>query len=302
MAFEDAAVRALEVVSALLTTAEEGRVQILDMRERIVANTTRFELDFTVLRERARAFLEQASAQEHQLVALKAETARAVETLEERVEHLEQQAAEDAAATQSEMDDLAEETDEDGQRVEASLDAAEAAATVLGTGLRDVEADLAAAVSEAEELLKGVLAAEMRAIEQEVEREAIELSAYFTGQCIPAIEQKAYDLYTFLRQAEEDVRMALESALEANESAADTVLRDVSGAYDDTLDDVERLGSALEELMVELREFVDDGRQRVEDRKRRWDEATRRGRDGLREALESLTEVERFLARFSFGR
>jgi hypothetical protein len=200
------------------------------------------------------------------------------------------------------MDDLAEETDEDGQRIEGSLQAAEAATTVLTASLRDVEADLAAAVGEAEELLRGVLAAEMRVIEQEVEHEAIELSAYFTGQCIPAIEQKAYDLYTFLRQAEEDVRTALETALEANESAADSVLRDVAETYDDTLSDVGRLGGALEELMIELREFVDDGRQRVEDRKRRWDEATRRGRDGLREALESLTEVERFLARFSFGR
>jgi hypothetical protein len=302
VAFEDAAVRALEVVSALLTAAEEGRAQILDMRERIVANTTRFELDFTVLRERARTFLEQASGQEHQLVALKAETARAVETLEERLENLEQQATEDAAATQSEMDDLAEETDEEGERIEGSLQAAEAAANVLTASLREVEADLAAAVGEAEDLLRGVLAAEMRAIEQEVEHEAIELSAYFTGQCIPAIEQKAYDLYTFLRQAEEDVRMALETALEANETAADSVLREVADSYDDTLGDVDRLGSALEELMIELREFVDDGRQRVEDRKRRWDEATRRGRDGLREALESLTEVERFLARFSFGR
>jgi hypothetical protein len=302
VAFEDSAARALEAVSALLTSAEEGRVQILDMRERVVANTTRFELDFTVLRERARSFLEQASGQEHQLVALKTEAGRTVEALHDQLEQLGQQATEDAVATQSEMDDLAEETDGDGERIEAALQAAEAAETELTTGLREVEADLARVLGDADELLRGVLGAEMRHIEQEVEHEAIELSAYFTGQCIPAIEQKAYELYTFLRQAEEEVRTALETALEANESAADSVLRGTTEAYDDTMGDLGRLGGALEDLMVELREFVDDGRQRVEDRKRRWDEATRRGRDGLREAVEALTEVERFLARFSFGR
>jgi hypothetical protein len=235
-------------------------------------------------------------------VAVKAETARAVEALQERLEQLETQAAEAAEATQGEMDDLAEETDEDGQRVEATLQAAEAAESVLLTGLRDVEADLAQAMTEHEELMRGVLAAELRAIEQEVEREAIELSAYFTGQCIPAIEQKAYDLYTYLTQAEEEVRSALEAALEANESAADSVLRDCAEAYDDTTSDLGRLGSALEELMMELRDFIEDGRQRGTDRKRRWDEATRRSRDGLREALEALVETERHLARYSLHR
>jgi hypothetical protein len=119
---------------------------------------------------------------------------------------------------------------------------------------------------------------------------------------VPTLVQKAYDLYTFLVQAEAEVRSTLEGSLETNESAAEAVLRDCTGAYGDTLSDLARLGGGLEELLDDVREFIDDGREAVGERKHRWDEAVRRGREGLRDALESLREVEQYLSRFSFGR
>ena len=301
MAFEDSSARALEVVNGLLAAAEQGRGQMLDIRDRILAATERVETDWALLRERARAFLEQAAAQEQQLVAVKTEAGRAADALGERLDELEQRGEADTQATQAEVDVLANETEEIGSSVKDVLHQAEEAEQALTAGLHDVETELAQVLGEAEELMRGTLVADVRQIEQDVERAAIDLSAYVSGQCVPALEQKAYDLYTFLVQAEADVRATLESSLEAHESAADAVVRECADGYDDTLSELGRLGSSLEELIDDVRDFIEDGRQTVDERKRRWDEAVRRGREGLRDALESLHEVEQYLARYSFS-
>jgi len=301
VAFEDSSARALDVLSGLLAAAEHGHSQMLDIRDRILAATERVETDWALLRERARAFLEQSAAQEQQLVAVRTDAARAAEALRESLEELEEQGEQDAQATQVEIDVLAVETEEVGGNVQAVLQEAEQAEQALASGLRDVEAELAEVLGDAEELLRGTLVADVRQIEHDLERGAIELSAYVSGQCVPAIEQKAYDLYTFLVQAEADVRATLESSLEAHESAADAVVRECADGYDETLSDLGRLGSSLEELLEDLRDFIEDGKETVGERKRRWDEAVRRAREGLRDALESLKEVEQYLARFSFS-
>lgn len=302
MALDESAARALELVTGLLTAAAEGRAQVLDMRERVLATTTRFETDWALLRERARALLEQAAGQEQQLTALRAEAGHALDSLRERAERLQQQGSEDAQATQLEMDGLAQEIDEEGRSVLDALQSAETAESALEAGVREVEAELARVLGEADELLRATVVADVRMMEQAVEREAIELTAGLTGQWLPALEQKAYDLYTILVQAEDDVRAVLEASLQAHEGAADAVLRECGDAYADILGDLGRLGSALEELLGELSDFVQDGRQKLDDRKRHWDEAVRRAREGLRDALESLREVQQYLARFSFGR
>lgn len=301
MAFEESSARALEVLGALLSAADQGSAQMLDVRDRILAATERFEADWALLRERARAFLEQSAAQEQQLVALRTDAGRAADVLRGRVQELDAQGDEDARTTQAEFDDLAADAEEEGEKLAAVMDEAEDAEEALSTGLREVQEELAEVMVEADQLLRGTLAADVRHIEQEVERGAIELSAYLTGQCVPALVQKAYDLYTFLAQAEAEVRSTLEASLQDNESAAETVLRECGNAYGDTLSDLSRLGGALEELLDDVRDFVEDGRQTLGERKQRWDEALRRGRDGLREAIESLREVEQYLSRFSFG-
>lgn len=302
MAFEESSARALEVLGALLAGAEQGRGHMLDVRDRILAATERFETDWALLRERARAFLEQSAGQEQQLVALRTDAGRAADALRTRIQELDAQGEEDARGTQAEFDELADDTEEEGEKVAAVLAEAEEAEQALAAELREVETELAEVMGEADQLLRGTLVADVRHIEQELERGAIELSAYLTGQCVPTLVQKAYDLYTFLVQAEAEVRSTLEASLETNESAAEAVLRDCTGAYGDTLSDLARLGGGLEELLDDVREFIDDGREAVGERKHRWDEAVRRGREGLRDALESLREVEQYLSRFSFGR
>jgi hypothetical protein len=301
VAFEESSARALEVLGALVTTADQGRAQMLDVRDRILAATERFEGDWALLRERARTFLEQSAAQEQQLVALRTDAGRAADALRGRVQELDEQGDEDSRTTQAEFDELAADTEEDGEKLAAVFAEAEEAEEALTAGLRDVEAELAEVMGEADQLLRGTLAADARHVEQEVERGAIELSAFLTGQCVPALVQKAYDLYTFLVQAEGEIRSTLDASLEANESAAESVLRECGDAYDDTLSELSRLGSALEELLDDVREFVEDRRDTLGERKQRWDEALRRGRDGLREAIESLREAEQYLSRFSFG-
>lgn len=302
MAFEESSAQALVVLNGLLAAADDGRAQMNDMRDRMLAATARIDSDWVLLRERARTFLEQAAGQEHQLVALKIEAARAGEALREKLGHLEDETTADARLTQGEMETLAGVTEETGDKVQGVLQAAEAAETALETGLRDVEAELAQVMSEADELLRSTVTTELRAMEQEVERAAIELSAYFSGQCVPAMEQKAYDLSTFLAQAEASVRLTLEATLESNEGAAESVLRECLGTYHDTMQELSHLGSSLEEVLDELRDFIEDGRERLDDRKERWDDSVRRGREGLRDALESLRAVEHYLARYTFGR
>jgi DNA repair exonuclease SbcCD ATPase subunit len=301
VAFEESSARALDVVNGLLSAAELGRTQMLDLRDRILAATERVEGDWALLRERARAFLEQATSQEQQVAALKTDAGRAADALREQLAELEQEGREETQVTQAEIDALATATEETGEKVTSVLREAEEAEQALGSGLREVEAELAQVLAEAEELMRGTLVSDVRSMEQDLERGAIELSAYISGQCVPALEQRSYDLYTFLIQAEADVRATLESSLEAHESAADAVVRECAEGYDATLNDLSRLGSALEDLLEDLRDFIEDGRETLDERKDRWDEAVRRGREGLRDALESLKEVEQYLARFSFG-
>jgi hypothetical protein len=301
LALEESAAHALEVLNTLLAAADNGRAQLLELRDRMVAATEGVDNDWVLLRERARSFLEQAAGQEHQLIALKAEAARAGEALREKLDHLDDETTADARATHVEIDTLATATEETGERLQGVLQHAEEAEQGLEQGLRDVEAELATAMAEADDLLRGTLARELKEMEEEVERAAIELSAYFSGQCVPAMEQKAYDLSSFLAAAEESVRHTLEASLESNEGAAESVLRECLGTYGDTMHDLGRLAGSLEEAIDNLRDFVEDGQERLDDRKDRWDAAVRRGRDGLRDALESLHAVEHYLSRYTFG-
>lgn len=301
MAFEDSSARALDVVNGLLSAAELGRTQMLDLRDRILAASERVDTDWALLRERARAFLEQATGQEQQLAALRVDAGRAADALREHLGELEQQGQEDVQATHSEIEAAGAEVEQTGQKVLSVLHEAEETEQALAAGLHEVEADLAQVLGESDDLLRGTLVSDVRSIEQEIERGAIEMSAYVSGQVVPLLEQRAYDLYTFLVQTEADVRATLEGSLEAHESAADAVVRECANGYDDTLHELARLGSSLEDLLEDLRDFIEDGRETLDDRKHRWDEAVRRSREGLRDALESLREVEQYLARYSFS-
>jgi hypothetical protein len=301
VAFEDSSARALDVVNGLLSAAELGRTQMLDLRDRILAATERLDTDWALLRERARAFLEQATGQEQQLVALRVDAGRAADSLRERLDELEQQGQEEMQATQAEIEAAGAEVEQTGQQALSVLHEAEQTEQALAAGLREVEAELAEVMGQADDLLRGTLVSDVRGVEQEVEKGAIAMSAYLSGQVVPLLEQRAYDLYTFLVQTEADVRATLEASLEAHESAADTVLRECASGYDDTLHDLSRLASSLDDLLEDLRDFLEDGRETLYDRKRRWDEAVRRSREGLRDALESLKEVEQYLSRFSFS-
>jgi hypothetical protein len=299
--FEDSSARALDVVNGLLSAAELGRTQMLELRDRILAANERLDTDWALLRERARAFLEQATGQEQQLAALRVDAGRAADALRQHLDELEQQGQEGVQAAHDEIEAASAETEQTGTQVLSVLQEAEQTEQALASGLHEIETDLAQVLGDADELLRGTLVSDVRGVEQEVEKGAIAMSAYVSGQVVPLLEQRAYDLYTFLVQTENDVRATLEASLEAHESAADAVVRECADGYDDTLQDLSRLSSSLEDLIEDLRDFIEDGRETLDDRKHRWDEAVRRAREGLRDALESLKEVEQYLARFSFS-
>lgn len=299
---DEAAGRALDTVNGLLAAAEDTRARLVEMRERIEQTSQRIDGEWSMIRERARVFLEQTITEDQQVVAAVAEANRGLDTLRSAFGHLEEEAPVEMATTREEFDLLAEAVGSIEPQLDGALEEAEAVEAALSAKVDHVQTEIEGALTEASELLADALLAELKQLETEAEQETIELNAYFASQSLPALTTKSQELYDQLVQAEEDMRLALETAGADSEAVTETALRECEQRYDDELTDLDRLSASLEEALGDLRDFVDEGLEGIDDRKDRWDDSIRGAQGSLKEALEALRELEDYLRRFAFMR
>jgi len=299
---DESAARALDTVTGLLAAADHARTQVASMHEKVEHISERIEAEWSLVRERARAFLEHVVTEDQQLVAATVETNRALDGLRSVFDRLEQEAPAEIGETQDEFDELAETVGNIEPQLAEAMEESEGIEASLRAKIDEVEAEMSEALSHAEELLAQVLLGELRELEAEAERETIELNAYFAGQCLPAIAAKSQELYEQLVQVEEDVRVALTTAGDDTESMTEETLKDATARYDEELEDLDDLGKNVERALGDLREFVEAGLERVEDHADRWNEGVRNSQRGLKEAVEALKEIEDYLRRFAFMR
>jgi hypothetical protein len=297
---DQAAEQALSAMNALYATTEAARARFVDLRDYLATSGERLESEWTVLRERANHFQQQAASEAQLLAAGQASAQHSLETLHDATGHLLETVPPEVQATHGGFEEMAARVDaleSETTRVVEESDEAEAS---LQARLEEVEADLGAALAEADDLLRSALASELKEFEQAVESETVHISAYFAGECLPTLSAKAQELYNVLVQADEDVRAALEAAAQACEESSEVALRECAAEYDAELSRIGRLGDTMEDLLKDLRDFIDDGRERLEDRQERWADRTKDTRESLREALDKLKELEDHLARHGF--
>jgi uncharacterized protein YukE len=293
---DEASARALQAVTALFATAEAARGRFADLREQIGEASQRMEADWTLLRERAGHFQQQAAGESQTMAAGQAQVGRALETLHGAAAQVLDEVPPEIEATHGGFEEIARRVDSmEGETVAAVHEADEAEAALLAR-TEEVESELSAALLTAETLLRSDLAEDLRQFEQAVETETVQVTAYLAGDCLPALSDKARELYDVLVQADTDVRAAVEAATQACEESADAAVRECAASYDQRLSDTATLGRALEGMLGDLRDFIDDGRERLDDRQDRWNEQAREAREVLREALDRLKELDEYLA------
>jgi hypothetical protein len=297
---DQAAEQALAAMNALYATSEAARARFADLRDWLATAGERLESDWSVLRERANHFQQQAGSEVQLLAVGQSGAQQALEALHGATSQVLDEVPPEVQATHGGFEEMATRVDAletETVRVVEQSDEAEAA---LQARLEEVEADLAAALADADDLLHSALLEEIKEFERAIESETVHLAAYFAGECMPALAAKAQELYDVLVQADEDVRAALDAAATTCEESAEIALRDCAGSYDSELSQIGRLGDTMEDLLKDLRDFIDDGRERLEDRQERWEDQARDTRDSLREALDKLKELQDHLARHGF--
>ena len=299
---DEAAARALDTVTGLMAAADHARTEVAATHEKVEQISERIDAEWSLVRERARSFLEHVVNEDQQLVAAVVEANRALDGLRTAFDQLEDEAPAQLAETQDEFDELAESVAGVEPLLEAAMEESESIEASLQAKVDEVEAELSQAMSHAEELLAQVFLGELKELEVEAERETIELNAYFADQCLPTIAARSQELYEQLVQAEEEVRLTLTAAGDETEATTESVLRDTTVQYDQELEDLDDLGRNVERALGDLREFVEDGLEKVEDRNDRWNEGIRNSQRGLKEAFEALKELEDYLRRFAFMR
>jgi hypothetical protein len=295
---DEASDRALTAVNALFAAAEAARARFADLRDQVAAAAERMDVDWTLLRERASHFQQQAAGESQTMAAVEAQVQRALETLEGAAAQVLDEVPPEIEATHGGFEEIARRVDAiETETVDAVHEADEAEAALLAR-TEEVEAELSAALATADQLLRSELAEELKAFEAAVEQETVQVTGYLGGECLSALEGKARELYEVLVQADTDVRAAVEAATQACEESADAAVRECGESYDQRLSEAESVGRALEGLLEDLRDFVDDGRDRLDDRQDRWNEQAREAREVLREALDRLKELEDHIAHF----
>lgn len=295
---DQASDRAVTAVNALFATAEAARARFADLRDRVASLSDRMEADWTLLRERAGHFQQQAAAESQSMAAGQAQVQRALETLLGAAEQVRDEVPPEIEATHGVFGEMARRVDSVETETAAAIHDADEAEALYLARTEEVEAELTAALLSADELLRSDLAEELRQFEAAVEQETVQVTAYLGGECLSTLADKARELYEVLVQADTDVRAAVEAATQACEESADAAVRECTDSYDQRLSEVESVGKALGEALADLREFVEDGRERLDDRQDRWNEQAREAREVLREALDRLKELEDHLAHF----
>ncbi|HEX6736800.1 MAG TPA: hypothetical protein VF310_00875 [Vicinamibacteria bacterium] len=299
--FERAAQEAHQALGTLLASAEDARARFVELRSQVAAASQRFDAHWTAVTERALHYLEQVGREEDQLTASREETRQGLVQLRHGLDEVREQAPQEVEHTRADFEEAAGELANREPELTHALETADEADHALANRLDLVQSELDHAVAGTEELLTRT-AVEMEHFEQEIERRVLQLNAYVSGECLPAVMSRAQALYQRLVQAEHEVRVTLESALEATETATDRALRACRDGYGDALAEVGRLGQALDEALFDVKVFIDGGRAKLQDRRERWDDSVKDTRERLRDAMQHLKEVEAYLSHFSFGR
>jgi hypothetical protein len=295
---DEASDRALTAVNALFATAEAARARFADLRDQVAAAAERMDADWTLLRERASHFQQQAAGESQAMAAGQAQAQRALETLQGAAAQVLDELPPEIEGTHGGLDEITRRIDSvEGETAAAVHEADEAEAALLAR-TEEVEADLTAALAAADELLRSELAAELAAFEAAVEQETVQVNEYLGGECLAALSEKARELYEVLVQADTDLRAAVEAATLACEESAEAAVQECTASYDRRLTDAESVGRAVEGLLEDLRDFVEDGRERLDERQDRWNEQAREAREALRDALDRLKELEDHIAHF----
>jgi uncharacterized phage infection (PIP) family protein YhgE len=295
---DEASDRALTAVNALFATAEAARARFADLREQVAAASERMEADWTLLRERAGHFQQQAASESQTMAAGQAQVQRALETLHGAAAQVLDEVPPELEATHGGLEEIARRVDAVETETTAAVHEADEAEVAFLARTEEVEAELSAALLAADALLRSDLAEELRQFEAAVETETTQVSTYLGGECLSTLADKARDLYEVLVQADADVRAAVEAATQGCEESAEAALRECAASYEQRLSDTESVGRALEEALGDLRDFVDDGRERLDDRQDRWNDQAREAREVLREALDRLKELEDHISHF----
>lgn len=297
---DQAAEQALAAMNALYASAEAARARFADLRDYLNTTGERMESEWAVLRERANHFQQQAGSEAQLLAAGQSGVQQALAALHGATGQVLEEIPPEVQATHGGFEEMAGRVDTLESETTRVIEHSEEAEASLQARLEEVETGLRAALGEADDLLHGALVEEIKEFEQAIEIETAHLSAYFAGECLPALGAKAQELYDVLVQADEDVRAALDAAATSCEESAELALRDCSAHYDAHLSQIGRLGDTMEDLLKDLRDFIDDGRDRLQDRQERWQDRAKDTRESLREALDRLRELQEHLARHGF--
>jgi hypothetical protein len=297
---DQAAEQALQAMNTLYATTEAARARFADLRDYLVLQGERLESEWSVLRERANHFQQQAGSESQLLAAGQSAAQQALEALHGATGQVLDEVPPEVQATHGGFEEMAAHVDTLESETTRVVEQSEDAEAALHARLEEVETDLSAALADADELLHGALTAELKEFEEAVTSETVHLGAYFTGECLPALSAKAQELYNVLVQADEDVRTALDAAASSTEDSAEHAMRECSAHYDAQLSQIGRLGDTMEDLLKDLRDFIDDGRERLEDRQERWEDHGKDTRESLREALDKLRDLQDHLARHGF--
>jgi uncharacterized LabA/DUF88 family protein len=295
---DEASDRALTAVNALFATAEAARARFADLRDQVAQAGERMDADWTLLRERASHFQQQAAAESQAMAAGQIQVQRALETLQDAAAQVQDEMPPEIEATHGGFGEIARRVDAVETETADAVHQADEAEAMLLARTEEVEAELSAALAAADQLLRSELAEELSACEAAVEQETVQVTAYLGGECVSLLETKARELYEVLVQADTDVRAAVEAATQACEESADAAVRECAESYDRRLSEAETVGRALEGLLDDLRDFVDDGRDRLDERQDRWNEQAREAREVLKDALDRLKELEDHIAHF----
>ena len=297
---DQAAQQALAAMNALYATTEAARARFADLRDWLATAGERLESDWSVLRERANHFQQQAGSEAQLLAVGQSAAQQALEALQGATGQVLDEVPPEVQATHGGFEEMASRVDALETETVRAVEESDEAEAALQARLEEVEADLGAALADADDLLHSALLEEIKEFERAIESETVHLGAYFAGECMPTLAAKAQELYDVLVQADEDIRAALDAAATTCEESSEIALRDCAASYDSELTQIGRLGDTMEDLLKDLRDFIDDGRERLEDRQERWEDQARDTRDSLRDALDKLKELQDHLARHGF--
>ena len=297
---DQAATRALQAAQEMLRAADEAQAGLGLVRERLAEASARMDGDWMRLLEVGRELLEQATAEERDLPAARAESVAALEALGRTGQQLVREAAHEAEETRAALEGSLGRVETLPAEALRLADEGDAAEQAVRDRLEAIETELGQALSETEQLLQEAWTGELRDLGAEVERVTSALAVCVEAECLPAVAAHSRALFDRLVATEDELRSTLERTASATEAATEEGLRACAGGFDEALAELRRAGSDTGDRLDRLRASLDGQVDDFGSAKDRWDELLRATLAGLREARDALRQLEDTLHQFSF--